>query len=304
MSGSAPEGSSQSPKWLSGQGAAPELGWHCGMDGPLVSLSYARESGDLFAADETGTLYRIGRDGQIAALTRFQEPVVALSWSDDGSSGAVISGENRVLRLDRNLQLTHKFELPDVCMSVAVTPFGHQLCVALAGGKNVIYNDRNRRIASFETMRPLSFLRFCATEPLVFGAAEHGMICCFNLSGAEVWREKNWSNVGQLCITGDGEIVYLASFAHGVQTFDGDGDSLGSYVLDGTVHRVSATFEPQRLIAATIERSLFWLDADGEMLWASRLSDDIVDVVCDPLGQWAVCGLAEQGLYQLIWPTA
>lgn len=291
----------ETPAWLAGQGLGPQLKWHCGTDGRLTSLTCARETGDIFFSDEAGTLARVDRRGQITALTRLHQPVFSLQWSDDGSQGAVIAGDDQVLRLNRDLQVTHKLSLPDVCMAVAVSPFGHQLAISLAGGDNMIYNERNRRIARFETMRPLSFLRFCVTEQLLFGAAEHGMLCCHNLNGAEVWREKNWSNVGKMTISGDGEYVYLASFAHGVQALDGDGASIGSYVLEGTINRVDASFEPHRLVVATVERDLYWLDADGELLWGTRTPDDIVDVLCDPLGEWAVCGLSEQGIYRLDW---
>lgn len=302
MSESHEPDSSRNPPWVtSGRGVSPQLKWQFGTDGSLCGLALARESGDVFIADQTGALYRLDRRGQIAALTRLHHPAIALDWSDDGSQGAVIAGENLILRFDRDLRIIHKLTLPETCLAVAVSPFGNHLAAALANGKTLIYDEQKKRVGEFETMRPLAFLKFCATEALLFSAAEHGLLSCHNLAGAEVWQQKNWSNVGSLSISGDGETLYLASFTHGVQTMNGDGASIGSYVVEGTVNRVSASYEPQKLAASTVERSLFWLDSDGELLWATALPDDVLALACDPLGEWIVCGLLNQGVYRLDW---
>lgn len=291
----------RNPKWLKGKGFGPQLKWSIGTDGALTALAYARESGDLFMTDESGTITRIDRLGEITALNRVHDAIFALAWSDDGQHGAAIAGEESVVRFDRDLKTVHSVNLPDVGLALSISPFGHHIAVALSNGRNVFFNERKRRIAQFETIRPLSFLRFCANEPIIFGAAEHGLICCHNLSGAEIWQEKNWSNVGGLQISGDGDLVYLASFGHGVEAYDGDGASLGSYVLDGTVHRIAVSYEPQRLIAGTVEGSLIWLDADGELLWSTTVDDNIVELICDPFGEWAIVGFQNKGVFRLDW---
>lgn len=291
----------QKPNWLKGKGLGPQVKWAIGTDGALTTLAFARESGDLFMADESGTISKIDRHGQIVMLNHIHDAIFALSWSDDGRFGAAIAGDDIVHRFDRDLKTVHSINLPDVGLAVAISPFGHHLAVAMSNGRNVFYNERKRRIARFETIRPLAFLKFCPSEPVVFGVAEHGLICCHNLSGAEIWQEKNWSNVGGIQITGDGDLVYLASFGHGVEAFDGDGASIGSYILDGTVNRIAVSYEPQRLIASTVEGKLIWLDADGELLWSTTVDDKIVDLVCDPLGEWAIVGFQNKGIYRLDW---
>ena len=295
------EPASNNPKWLKGKGLGPQVKWHVGSDGKLTALAYARESGDLFLTDESQTISRIDRLGQITALNRVQDSIFALVWSDDGRFGAAISGEETVLRFDRELKTLHTFNLPEVGLAIAISPFGNHLAVSLSNGRNIFYNERKRRIAQFETIRPMSFLKFCPSEPIVFGAAEHGMLCCYNLSGAQIWQEKNFSNVGGIHITGDGDLIYLASFGHGIEASDGDGASVGSYVLDGTVNSLAVSYEPQRLIAGTVEGSLIWLDADGELLWSTTVTDKIIDLICDPFGEWAIVGFENEGVYRLDW---
>lgn len=293
--------SSKNPKWLKGRGLGPKLRWHVGTDGPLTALAYARESGDLYFTDASNTIARINPLGEIAALNRIHESIVSLAWSDNGAYGVALAGEETVLRIDRELKMVQSINLPEVGLAVSISPFGNHIAVSMSNGRNVFYNERKRRIAQFETIRPLSFLRFCPSEPILFGAAEHGLVCCHNLSGAEIWQIKNWSNVGQIQITGDGDLVYLASFGHGVEAYDGDGASIGSYVLDGTVNRLAVSYEPQRLIAGTVEGNLVWLDADGELLWTTTLTDSVVELICDPFGEWAIVGFQNEGIYRLDW---
>jgi hypothetical protein len=301
MSESAQPDGRKLPAWLAGRGLTPRLKWSAGIDGSLTGLCRARESGDLIATDSTGGLTRINSLGRTVGLIRSSPPAVALSWSDDGSQGAIIAGENQVFRFDRSLKLMHRMTLPDVCLAIAVAPFGHHIAVSLANGTTLIFNERSRKIAQFESYRPLSFLSFCVTEPLLFGAAEHGLICCHHFSGAPVWQQTDWANVGALQLTGEGDLLYTASFTHGVQAFNGDGESVGSYVVDGTVSRVGVSYEPDHLILSTVEQGLYWLEADGNIQWHTIVPDKIIDVLCDPLGEGCVIGLAEQGIFQLDW---
>jgi len=287
--------------WIKGQGRGPVLQWSIPTVGYTGCLAYSRESGDLFVAQSDGQFARYDFRGQLQALTPLPQAPLTLAWSDDGSRGAAILGERTVLRFDRNLRTVQELTLPDVCLCLAVSPYGNHLAVGMADGTTVLYNERNRRIGKFETLRPLASLKFCINEAILFGAAEHGLVCCHNLAGALIWQQANWSSVGSLCLTAAGDFIYLASFGHGIQALDGDGNFLGSYVLEGTVCRVESSLAPRRLVASTVERALYWLNASGDLEWSTTLSGDVADLVCDPLGQWVICWLAKDGLYRLDW---
>ena len=288
--------------WLrEGKGIAPKLTWSLSADGNLAAMALARETGELFIADESRAITRIDRAGKIVSMTRTRNTVHRMVWSDHGEFGLVVTSDNVIRRIDRNLKQVWDQEVPDTCLAVAITPYGNHMAVSLADAGVQIYNERQKRLAHFETVRPLSFLQFAAEHPVLFGTADHGILCCHNLAGAQLWQEKHFANVGNFVITGDGSVLYLASFAHGIQTYDGDGGDIGSYVLEGTINRVAATFEPQRIIAATIERYLYWLDSDGEMLWATGAPNDIHSLACDPLGEWVIVGFANGQVMRLDW---
>ena len=288
--------------WLrEGKGIAPRLKWSVTTDGKLAALALARETGEVFLADESGAITRIDRAGKILSMTRTRNPVHRMVWSDKGDWGAVITSDNVVRRIDQNLKQVWDTEIPDTCLAIAVTPYGNHMAVSLADAGILIYNERQRKLARFETVRPLSFLQFSAAQPVLFGAADHGILCCHNLAGAQLWQEKHFANVGSFVVTGDGELLYLASFAHGIQVYDGDGGEVGSYVLEGTINRVATTFEAQRIVASTIERYLYWLDSDGEMLWQTGAPADIHSLACDPLGEWIIVGFANGQVMRLDW---
>ncbi len=289
-------------RWINeGRGTAPATGWTFGTDGALSGLELARESGDVVAADDTGGLYRLDRRGQFAAVTRLRHPIRGVACSDDGQFVAAIVGECELHRFDSHLQELWKVELPEPCLAVAMDPFGQYMAVSLTNGVCLVYAAEKYRVAGFETIRPLSFLRFVVTEPVILGAADHGLLGCYSLTGSPIWEEKLWSNIGGLSATGDGELIFVPSFAHGLQTFDGDGHNIGSYVLEGTINHVSTGYDSGRLIVSTVERHLCWLDADGELVWEAQAPEDISHLTCDPLGEWIVCGFASGRVMRLDW---
>ena len=235
----------------------------------------ARESGQVLAGDSAGGLYLLDRKGQVASLTRGLHPLTAVAWSDSGSGGAAVIGEARLCRLTDRLEVVWSLDLPDAILSLAVDPFGQYIAAGLANASNYVFDLNKKRVATFETVRPLSFLHLLATEPVILAAAEYGHLCCHQLTGEQLWSEKLWSTVGDMAVTGDGETILLAGFSHGVQLFDGDGVNRGTFVMEGTPNHVSMSFLPHRIIASTLEGHLYWLDADGEMLWATDVSEDV-----------------------------
>ncbi len=290
------------PDWVrAGRGIGPSVRWTFATDAPLTGLQLARETGEVLAADETGGLYRIDRRGEYSAVNRLREPIREIAWSDDGQSAVALVGDSQIHRFDRRLQIEWTLNLPELCLQLAIDPYGQYLVVSLADSGNLVFDAMKRRIAGFETIRPLKHLRFLTTESTIVGAAEHGLICCHALDGEQIWQEKLWSNVGEMTTTGDGDLIYIAGFTHGVQTFDGHGDAIGSYIVEGTVNRLATSYEPHRLIAATVERHLYWLDADGELLWSALTPCDVVRLSCDPLGEWTVIGFADGKIICLDW---
>ena len=290
------------PDWLtSGKGVRPQPSWSFTMDAPLIALELARETGEAFAADASGGLYLLDRRGRVVSVTRGLTDVRQLAWSDSGEAGAAIVGESRLCRLNRKLEVQWTVDLPEMALAVATDPFGHFISVSLANRTNLVFDSERRKVSQFVSIRPISFLRFCIEQTAIVAVADHGLLCCHQLDGEELWNERLLTTVGDVCISGDGSTILLASFNVGIQSYDGEGNSRGTFLTDGTASRISMSFLPYRMISATLEHHLYWWAANGDILWNTQVSEEIQRVLCEPVGNWALCGLAAGRIIRLDW---
>jgi hypothetical protein len=286
--------------WLySGQGNRPTLRWSFTTDAPLVDLQLSRETGEIVASDISGGLYLLDRGGHIRALTRTAHELRKLAWADDGSVGATLIDDEAVGCFDRRLQFRWTRELPQETLAVALSPLGSHLAVSMANARNVVYDVENRRVGKFESLRPLLHLQFVADAPELVVAAEHACFARYKLTGENIWMQKLWSNVGDLAVTGNGRQIFLAGFAYGIQAFDGEGSPQGSFVMEGTTKLIASTYLPRLLLAATLERQLLCVDAQGNLRWMLELPDDAVRIGLSPLGDWLICGFASGRVVRL-----
>lgn len=295
---------SKSDDWLhSGPGLAPRIAWAFNTDAELSSLTMARESSELFAVDESGGLYRIGQAGQIKSLSRGLKQARLLRWSDSGEVGVAVCASNEFCVLDETLKVIWTADSPTEILTATIDPYGHNIVLALNNGDNVVLNVDRKKLHQFSTPRPLRFLEYCVDRERFCGAAEYGHLSMHRFSGAEIWSEKIWATVGDLSITEGTKSIYLAGFAHGVQCFDQHGNTSTAFVIEGTPAKLSASYFGERLVVATVERHLYWLDADGALLWAAETPEEIVSLICDPLGEWLVVGFVSGRILKLDWAT-
>ena len=292
------------PDWLSesfGDGPPPRLRWSFTTDGPLVDFAIARETGEVLAGDETGGVYRLDRRGRVAGVSRGFRRLEGLAWNDTGERGAAVLSAESVCTFNRRLEIEWRMTLQDAVSALALDPRGNYLAVALRDRRNAIYSADRKRIGRFTTLRPLRKIEFVLTTPELIGAAESGLLVRHRLDGEELWTETGWSNIGDLCTTSDGSRILVAAYTHGVRIVDGDGQSAGAFLIEGTPARIASTASGQRLAAATVERYLYWMQADGSLLWTALLPEDVVRLACDPLGRWLICGLAGGRIFRLEW---
>ena len=288
--------------WLeSGRGLAPERNWSFTTDAPLTSLTLARESGEVIAADESGGVYLFDRLGQVVALTRGLHVLQDLAWSDDGRRGAAVIGDSTLCVLGRHLKPEWTQEFSQQIAAIDIAPFGNHVAVCLANGENRVIDMEQKTVGRFETIRPLGFLKFVPNHASMIGAADYGLLCRYRLNGQAEWSENLWSNVGDISLSGDGRAIYLASFSYGIQRFDGEGENRGAYIVEGSPGHVATTWAPKRMAVSTVERQLYWMDADGELLWATAAPDELVRLRCDALGKGLVCGFRSGRIVHLVW---
>ena len=290
------------PDWIEeSSGARPAFSWAFTTDAALAGLALARETSEVVAADESGGLYLLDRRGRIVAMNRGYHKLTGLAWADTGEAGFVAYDDTQVCRLDRQLKMLWSRRMPEPVLAIACDAWGGHLAVALANGANAIFNWDRKRVASFSTTRPLSFVRFLASEPALIAAGDYGLLGAYALNGEVLWQEKLWSNVGDLSISGDGSRLFVAGLNQGVQVYDRGGAARGAYVVEGTVTHVATTYDAGNLAATTHEGSLYWLDSPGQMLWTAEPPEPVSALRCAPLGEGLICGFESGRVVRLDW---
>ena len=278
------------------------MSWRFAADDALVEVAYVREAREYLIADRSGGIYRLDQRGQIMQVTRALNSLSELASCDTGDHAIVLRGDTELCLLNRDLEIVWNLELPEACLALAMSPYGNHFVVTLANAENLIFDINRNLVGHFETIRPLSFLAFSYRQPVIVAAAEYSILCCYNMSGQQVWNQKMWSNVGDLSLAGQNSAILLAGFNHGLQLFSGKtGDNRSSYVMDGTVNHASIGYVPARIAASTLEGHLYWLDADGELLWATELEEELHLVRCGTFSEGFVCGFRSGRVVRLDW---
>ncbi len=292
----------ETPRWMNqGAGKAPDSVLSFRAEAPITAFSGMRECGDFVFADELGTLYRLDPLLNVTLLTRLQDSIQRLVWSDTGQSGVALLGKNILAGLNEKLKVLWSVELPFACSALAIDPFGKYLLAASADSGVLLLDERGKKLGTIETIRPLAFAEFLASEPVILAAAEHGLIGAYGVPGKVLWQETVWSSVGDLAVIQKQGLTCLAALNHGIQVFNGQGQTAATIVLEGTVNRIAASYNGNQILAATVEHQLYRLDAEGQMLWAANSEHPVQALYSHPLGKSGVVVLDKGTALRLEW---
>jgi hypothetical protein len=248
-------------------------------------------------------LYRLDRNGRITCMTRGFKHLRHLAWSDTATFGGAVLGEEMLCRFDQKLQITWTRPLPGTIHAITMDAYGNFLAAALETGHNMVIGNEQQIVCEFPSIRPLHFLRFLVMDRDLMGAANYGVLQRQHFNGEPAWAEKLLNTVGDLAITGNGRLSYLASFSHGVQVYDAEGYNHAAYVVKGSPSRLSTSFDGSVIVVATQENYLYRLNPQGHLIWAAEAPEAILGLHCDPLGQGFVCGFESGRVIRFDWPN-
>lgn len=284
------------------------MAWSFQADAPLTDMVVTREANDTFISDDIGGVYRLDATGRVSLLTRLSPAVRKLVWADTGEFGAALLGDNILCRLDRQLRVVWEVEISVDCLSIAIDPFGTYIAVSFTDGGNVIFDPYRKKVAVFETMRPLKHMVFSPDEPIMFAAAEHGLLACYDVGGKQLWSEKTYSNVGAMAHSPEAGQLFLAGLIHGVMVFDEHGESESIMQAGGsdgqTVNSVSVDYLGRWMAVGTVEQTLHWIDEDGEMVWAATTPEPVFRLQSESLGRGLRVAFQSGSAIALEWSLA
>lgn len=288
--------------WVSeGVGTPPEVQWTFLAESKLRQLSLAWEADEVWAADDAGGLYAFDANGRLRQLTRGLPNISLLSCAATGTCAAIAFDEKKVAIVDSSLKVNWSMSLYDKIVGLACDPFGRHIAVALANRDLRVYTTSRRRVAEVEVVRPLRFLQFSTTEPILIGAAEDGLLAAYQLTGRQLWDQRLFATCGDMAASGDLSTVLLAGFAHGIQRFQGTGANRGAFVVEGTPARIAMSYDGSRIAAASLEKQIYWMDRSGNLRWGSETPEDVISLHVGATGNSVVVGFAHGGITRLNW---
>ncbi len=277
----------------------PQRAWSVVTDAPLRGMCLAREAGAVFAWDEADQLYRVDGRGEFRSVARAPGRVVAGCVSDDGSVVALLGEGAKLWVMDGEFGLIHERGSIADAISIAVDPHGRYLAVGSKMNVVQFYTTHAKLAGRVETRQPLSSLLFVPNQPFLVGIGAYGSILGMelhakgangSLDGTTVWYEALMSGVGRLASTGDGSMILISCFTHGVQRHNLEGKSEGAYHLGGSATQAVPDFSGRVIAVATTEGELAILSGTGNVRWRTTLSHPAIHLETDALGRFVIHG--------------
>ncbi|WP_435022211.1 hypothetical protein TA3x_002795 [Tundrisphaera sp. TA3] len=286
----------------------PAPAWTIVTDAPLKGLGLAREAGCVLAWDEADQLYRIDGRGQFQSVARAPGKVSQVAISDDGTLVAILGEGSRLWLLDGDFNLLHDRPAISDPLSLAVDPHGRYVAVGSRMNLVQITDRRGKAAGRFETRQPLSNIVFVPTHPFLIGTGAFGSIMGIalaprggsgGLDGNVFWYEALMTSVGQLSTSGDGGMILIACFTHGVQKYNLAGHAEGSYHLGGSASHAMPDFAGRSIAVATLEGELAILSGAGNVRWRTTLPRPASALQMDALGRYVIYGMASGEVVRL-----
>ena len=277
----------------------PQVAWSVVTDAPLKGMSLAREAGAVLAWDEADQLYRINAHGEFQSVARAPGRVVAATISDDGSVVGLLGEGAKLWVMDGDFNLQHERTTIGDPMSLTIDPHGRYFAVGSKLNVLQFYTTHAKSAGRIETRQPLSSVVFVPSQPFLIGIGAYGSISGIelfpkgttgHLDGETVWYEALMSGVGRLATTGDGAMILVSCYTHGVQRHNLEGKSEGSYHLGGSASQAVPDFSGRIIAVATNEGDLAILSGTGNVRWRTTLANPVAHLETDALGRYVVHG--------------
>lgn len=278
----------------------PRLAWTVLTEAPLQGMALAREAGLILAWDDADQLYLLDAQGERRSMSRAPDRILAGTISDSGTLIALLGKGPRLWLLSADLEPISDRPAPSDPSALAVDPHGRYVAVGSKLDFTQFFTRHGKQAGRFETKQPLAHLCFVPGQEFLLATAAYGAVLGIELEpgGAGrklraevVWQQALMSNVGRLATTGDGGMVLVSCFAHGVQRYDLRGHNEGSYHLGGTASQAVPDFLGRSIAVATTEGDLAVLNSSGNVRWKTTLPRAVNALEIDALGRYLVYGL-------------
>jgi hypothetical protein len=195
-----------------------------------------------------------------------------------------LGSKGEVWWLAPDLTMRLERSVPAPPLTAAIDAFGQYLAVADTRGYVHVLNRLGHTVCKIHCPRPLHHLAFSPAAPALFGAADYGLVACFDLSGRWLWRDGLVAHVGAMTVAGDGSQILLACFSEGILRYSGTGAKQGRLAAADPCRLVSVSFDGRLLLVGGLTGRLALLDAAGTAVATHQLDRPLVALALAPLG--------------------
>jgi hypothetical protein len=266
---------------------------------PLRGLSLARERGWLLTWDAGSSLSLFNASGERQAVRPFPFSVAAAASADDGGSFAVAGAQGEVLLLAPDLSNRWERRLSHKALAVALDPFGLFVAAADAGGNLQVYEAGGEAAWRAEVARPLHHLAFVPEKPLVLGAADFGLVACFDRAGRCDWRDGLVAHVGSLAVDGAGATAALACFSDGLHLYAAAAGQPRRAPLPIPCRLAAVSYTGDALLTVDLEGRVHLRRPDGQARDEYAPGGPVVALALAALADHACLALADGTLIDL-----
>jgi WD40 repeat protein len=278
---------------------AVEQHWVRSLGVRVRGFSSAREKGSLLVWDDSNGLHLLNRHGEHQAQVRPPGALTSACVADDGSAYAAVGERGEIWWLAPDLSVRWERFMPSKAVAVATDPFGQYLAVSDSRGNLHLLDRFGKLICGTLTPRPLHFLSFIPTSPLLVGSADYGLVACYDLSGRPQWRDGLVAHAGSLSVSENGGHIVLACFTEGLQRYSLDGKNLGRLSAGEPCRLASLSFDGRKILVAGLSNKVLMLDQTGRVLVSHSLERSPVALALGPLAKRAVFASADGSLLEL-----
>jgi hypothetical protein len=277
--------------------------WSHHTEARLGGLSLAREAGLLLAWDEARTLSIWDCQGQELARLKLLFAPAAVAISEDGRHVVAVGKQGELWWLDGRLQLQFDHQLDFPPLALALESLGRYVAIAAANRRIHLLTRRARPVVSIETPQPTPHLVFVPGQPYLLAAANYGFMGCFDDTGRGFWRDGVVSYIGSLATAGEGQVILLACYSHGLRRYPMSGNN-PSFVPTARPCRLACVdFDGSRVLMAAEDDSLSLLNARGQVIKELTLQETVTALVLGALGDWGAYGTARGTVTALAIPS-
>lgn len=259
--------------------------WEYAADAPLVGMQYGRESGTVLVWDERHSLYHVDRNGKRLGRWVCPHEILSAALADDGRAAAAVTSQGRIVRLDPLLLVRRDEAAPPEARVVALDAQGWYTAVASASRECYLLDANGKRLAQFNTQRPLAHLVFLDEHPLLVGATDDGTISAFDLSGRVVWQRPTAYRVQSLVASGSGEWILAPSMQHGLARLRYDGRRHTVWPFADGIERAGVSEDGSLVLAALSSGRVELLDERQAVRWSTLKGEPAVGAALDPLAR-------------------